>query len=83
MNWFKWFDTAKLPAVTEKQKTKEIKMAKATKKPMFAWGYEFKNGSYYSEFFGTKSAAKEFAADTAFNDDFKIVKFVVKKYSAK
>lgn len=86
MMWFKqlskWFTTAQLSAVYRGYLVKERKMAKATKKPLFAWGFEFTDGSYYSEFFGTKTSAKEFA-NTALNDDCKIVKFSFKKYSAK
>lgn len=66
----------------DREQNKEKKMAKSTKKPLFAWGFEFANGSYYREFFGTRADAKEFAK-TALNDDYKIVKFSFKKYSAK
>lgn len=59
-------------------------MAKPTKKPMFAWGFEFGNGKYYREFFGTKTDAKYFANGYfSSNDDYKIVKFIFKKHSAK
>lgn len=80
---FNWLKTALLPAATVEQPKKEKTMAKSSKKPVFTWGYEFSNGSYYTEFFGTKKAAKTYSTDFSFNDDFKIVKFVVKKVSAK
>lgn len=58
-------------------------MTATAKKPTFAWGFEKPNGAFFTEFFGSQKAAKEYAADYSDLTEFKLVKVTVSKYKAK